>query len=1107
MRYSSGQVELVNRIGLLALAAALSAAAGADAAPSGVVVRDVGPGAAMDAGLVRGDILLFWYREERQGSFATPFDVLEVETVESPQGQVTIVGQRGESPIELTLPPGKWLLETTPILDETTLEVLSRAADAEEGVSDLLRLASGASEAGDRELGAWLLIECARRQEAWETAARLFSEALLSVTGDLRTEAWIYEIAGEEAHRIRQLDEALRLHEEGLRRRIELTGESLLTVRSLSLMARVAWGRRDLVAAEDLLERALDSLRCFAPESLETASALNNLGILRQRRGDLVGSEACQRESLTIKEKLLPDSMGVAASLGNLAVVYDLRGDLRTAEAYGRRALEIEQRLAPDSAAVAQRLNNLAVLARNRGDLLLAEELLLRSLVIKENLEPGGLSVAACLNNLGGVALSRNDIDGAEAFFKRSLAIKAKIAPESEEMATTLSHLGEIERHRQRLGAAEAYHRRALTVREEISPGSTSVAGSLADLGSIAHLRGDFARSEDLYRRSLALLEGMAPAGLDAAAAYSGLAEVLIDRDELAEAASLHREALEIRQRLAPESTAVATSQFHLGRLLRRMERREEALAHLEAAMTALEHQGERLGGTRETLATFRTQFADLYREAVDLLLELGMGPQAYHVLERSRARGLLAMMAARDLVVGAVPEELEERRRSIDAEHSRLLAELAVTGGEDDDGLQEHLLKRLDELRQQRNEIRSRIRAMSPRLAALHYPEALDLAGSRQALDEGMVVLAYSLRRDHSLLFVFGSDPDDFTVHRLPVGEADLRNEIEAFRTEILRGFGRTSQGRVRLLSRHLTDVLLAPAAIAIARSKRLLILPDGDLHRLPFSAMLDPGEPGRWLVQSRPFTVAASTTVFGELKSSRHPRIETHSVAFGDPVYPEHDPPRSAQDPAAVRRWGPFLEPLPGSRAEVLGIGRIWGENADLWLGAQATEDRVMALGGDVNVVHLAVHGFLDDRFPLESGLAMTISPHPTRGENGIVQAWEVIEQLHLDADLVTLSACETGLGQELAGEGVLGLTRAFQFAGARGVLASLWRVDDSSTAELMVRFYRHRGGGLAASDALMAAQIDLIEAPLRDADGRLIDARHPYFWAAFQLAGDWR
>ena len=195
----------------------------------------------------------------------------------------------------------------------------------------------------------------------------------------------------------------------------------------------------------------------------------------------------------------------------------------------------------------------------------------------------------------------------------------------------------------------------------------------------------------------------------------------------------------------------------------------------------------------------------------------------------------------------------------------------------------------------------------------------------------------------------------------------------------------------------------------------------------------------------------------------------------------------------------------------------------SAKVYLGADATEERAKSVGREPRIVHFATHAYLDDRMPLSSFLALTIPgavsgdsdsdspPRSPQGDNGLLQAWEIFERVRLDADLVVLSACDSGLGEEQGGEGLIGLTRAFQYAGARTVAATLWSVADQATAELMIRFYRHLRAGKPKDVALQAAQIELIRDPIevQDESGQTVemDASAPYYWAAFQLIGDWQ
>jgi CHAT domain-containing protein len=189
-----------------------------------------------------------------------------------------------------------------------------------------------------------------------------------------------------------------------------------------------------------------------------------------------------------------------------------------------------------------------------------------------------------------------------------------------------------------------------------------------------------------------------------------------------------------------------------------------------------------------------------------------------------------------------------------------------------------------------------------------------------------------------------------------------------------------------------------------------------------------------------------------------------------------------------------GVKLDPLPGTREEIREIAELFA-GAEVYLGEEATEERAKQASPHADLLHFASHGLIDERFPLDSALALTIPVQLQEGrDNGLLQAWEIFENLRLDAHLVTLSACDTALGKEMGGEGILGLTRAFQFAGARSVVASLWNVSDASTAVLMKRFYTYLRQGKTKDEALRAAQLDLI-------------LSHPYHWAGFSLYGDWR
>ncbi len=241
-----------------------------------------------------------------------------------------------------------------------------------------------------------------------------------------------------------------------------------------------------------------------------------------------------------------------------------------------------------------------------------------------------------------------------------------------------------------------------------------------------------------------------------------------------------------------------------------------------------------------------------------------------------------------------------------------------------------------------------------------------------------------------------------------------------------------------------------------------------------------------------------AGAAMVLANRRRQRTPTSSAPVVVYGDPVYPPRSPIVRAKN----------LQPLHGSRSEALGIAEVFGDDALVYLGPDASEQQFRSLPRQIRYLHLAVHAQPDCRFPMESALFLSNPSASGEAEerDGVLHAREIMDSIVLHAAVVTLSGCSTAGGQRVAGEGILGLARAFQYAGASTVVASLWQVGDQSTAELMKPFFYGLGQGLSTAEALREAQKDLLAGPIGLADGSTSDCRHPYHWAAFQVMGDW-
>lgn len=888
-------------------------------------------------------------------------------------------------------------------------------------------------------------------REVWWRLASTFAER-----GDMVTAAWLWlRVAAVAAPPGSEADRAY-----DAAQRVAAVGNPLLQASILEAQAGALHRRSELERAVGSYRRAIEIRRSGGDPNLRLAKSLNSLGLVAIDRGDLTAAQDAFRRSMVIRERLAPRSLQVATVLNNLGLVAFSRGDLVLAEDFFRRALEIHNVLAPSSMEDAMSFSNLGAVAVQRGDLAAAEDYFRRTLTISEKIEPEGVGTSISLSNLGFVALQRGN-----------------------------------------LAVAENAYRRALAIDEAQLPGSVEVATSLVNLASTVFERGDLATAEREIHRALAIYERVAPRGVDRAEAVRVLGDIALARSAMDAAEGHFRHALAIARERAPGSALESTVCERLASLHRQRGNLDEAVTFARCAVNALETQRSRLGGSDETRSGFGARHAGVYHQAIDLLVETGHSEEAFHLLERYRARELLTLMAARNLVFSAdIPARLEEARRTANQRYEEALERSISLPEESSAEERRQTRTALERARLDQDAVRAEIRSAAPRLADLRDPRPLDLDATRAALDPGTLLLSFSVGELRSQVFAIGPDPGSFVVETLDVGEDSLRQEVEHFRRVLARGAIDPRRERSVLLARGLSQHLLAPVAESIAGAERLLILADGPLHSLPFAALVDPATPEgeRYLVESMPIHRAASATVFALAKNERRVGRAVQLVAFGDPRYPDAV---ADAEPAlrAASGKGLALRPLPASRREVEGLAALFPGAARFYVGAEATEDRAKGVDRATTHLHIAAHGLLDDRFPLESALAFTIPQHRLDGQdNGLLQAWEIFEQVRIDADLVTLSACDSGRGKVLGGEGLLGLTRAFHYAGARSVLASLWSIGDVSTGELMKRFYGYLQAGKSKAEALRDAQLDLLHRSRYT---------HPFHWAAFELVGDWR
>jgi CHAT domain-containing protein len=541
----------------------------------------------------------------------------------------------------------------------------------------------------------------------------------------------------------------------------------------------------------------------------------------------------------------------------------------------------------------------------------------------------------------------------------------------------------------------------------------------------------------------------------------------------------------------------------------------------------------------RASYFAFRQEFFETY---IDVLMRMheqnpgaGIDAVALAVSERARARSLLELLnEARADIRQGVDGSLLERERSLQQRlNAKAAAQVSLLNRKHTPEQAAAAVKEIAAITAEYEEGQAQIRVRSPRYAALTQPKPLGLTEiQQQALDEDTLLLEYALGEKRSYLWLVS--------HRsIESYELPPRAEVEAATRRVYElGAARPKRGapadpQLIAQAKTLSNMLLGPVAPRLG-GKRLVVVAPGALSYLPFAALPAPEDEKRPAGDYEPLVAkhevvsipSASVLSIIRREMAGRQRAAKSVAVLADPVFEASDPRlasakngnSSGETPAAPAadeelsgltraiRTMNFSDARAGftrlafSRQEAESIVALTSKGT----GLKATDfsaSRALALSRQLSqyrILHFATHGLLNSERPELSGLVFSLIDQEGKPQDGFLRLHEIYN-LQLNADLIVLSACETGLGKEIKGEGLIGLTRGFMYSGAPRVVASLWNVDDLATAELMKLFYqRMLKDGLPAGAALRAAQLEL--------SGQKRWAS-PYFWAGFMLHGEWK
>jgi CHAT domain-containing protein/tetratricopeptide (TPR) repeat protein len=852
--------------------------------------------------------------------------------------------------------------------------------------------------------------------------------------------------------------------------------------------------------ARSAFEKAV-ALHREAGDRYGEGAALANLCVTDLARGELKAGLACYERALPVLREVKAESLA-ASALINVGRVYDILGEPDPALDRYREARE-RMHAVGDRTGEAQTLNYIGLLHQELGN---SQEALADFGAAMDAFRALGNRrwLAFGLHNTGLVYQGLGEWTRAAAAYEEALRLRREIGDKAEE-AATLSNLGLVYGDLGRTREALECHQRALALRQETGD-RWGEGVALTQLGRDSLELGDTAAASAHFDRAVELLQA-AGSRTDEAEALRGRGEVCLQTGDPAKALQSLGEALRLAR-----ATGHRASEAQVEHWLARAERAAGHLAaartHAAAALDILESLRTRIAGP-DLRASFSALRHQAYELDLDLLMEshraepsTGWDRAALETAERARARTLVELLneAGVDVHQGVSPALLERRSsllRRLSAKTERALRE-HPKGADERAALEEERLAVLRDLDSMEAEIRER----SPGFAALTQPQPLSAAGIQALLDPDTLLLSYSLGEERSYLWAVTSD-------RIESFELPARPRVEGLARKVNEELSRFDvEGRRQEAedTAALGRLLLGPVAGRLP-GKRLVVVPDGALEYVPFGALPSPESPeAAPLIERHEIADLPSASALAVQRHllERRPPAAKRIAVIADPVFDLRDSRLTARvaGRSTVRSGegdSPF-ERLPASRQEAEAIAALVprGESM-LALGFDAALPRVLGdrLSG-FRVVHFATHGVIDAERPALSGLALSMVDAAGRPQEGFLHLHDIYN-LRLDADLVVLSGCRTALGKEVRGEGLIGLTRGFQYAGASRVLASLWRVEDQATAALMTRFYRALWiDKLPPAAALRQAQLG-VRGQRR--------WRDPYFWAGFVLEGDWR
>ena len=886
------------------------------------------------------------------------------------------------------------------------------------------------------------------------------------------------------------------------------------------------------------------------------ASSLSNMAITYGvALGELYAPLQPLEQALALRDAE-NDLRGALRVRLNLGTAYDVIGDRYKALEYFTQALKQLQdinQVTPltDPSDLATALNNVGIAYDKLGDLGRAMDHYQRAL---ETYKPHDPKRAVALDNIGELYAALGDYDRARHYYDLALAFWNSLEkPEVNQKANLLIHIGEYYLAQNDLTKSLNFFQEA----HDLTTNPIQKADAQTYIGTVLILQGNPQLAFHRFQRALDIqVDKKNRRGEAITRQKQGETYALLGQ-QLEAVAALDR-ALNL-WRLVQDPRGEAATLHSIAKVKSDQNKLREALEHSKQAISLVESLRTKVSSHQLRTSYFAHQ-ENYYSLNIDLNMRLYEETRdrqflaaALHASERSRARSLMDSLSETfsKVTEGINPELLQREHQVQRRLQSKQEAQTKLLSTKFSEKDATAINRDLVQLIQEHNDLKDRIRRSSPRYSQLTEPQPIGLEEIQQLLDNDTLLVEFATGEKRSYAWIVGKGSLESVT--LPA-----RQEIAATAQRVRKALvdrnqqsrGETAiQRRARIqrlkeefdvASSLLSQMVLDPIRSHLGK-KRLLIVADGDLQMVPFAALPAPKDQAtetpkntsetakRRLIHDHEIITVDSASVLALQRRSlanRKPAPQAVAVlaeavfqlnepdkeqARGHGKTPKPAPAETANPNGAVKNPDltralrsvglDSISLLPFSRDEARAIEKVSPRGSTkIALRFEASRATVMSPAlARYRYVHFATHGIVDLENPDFSGIILSLVDEQGRPQDGYIRLHEIYN-LNLPAELVVLSACETGIGKQVRGEGLIALTRGFMYAGAKKVVASLWQVQDAATARLMAEFYKEMfSNNLPPAAALRAAQITMSERKQESSD--------PYYWAGFVLQGDWQ